>query len=277
MRTLNPTSRAFNTVADVGDVSPQRPQITNTAEIGYKGFIANRLSLGVDFYYSRIEDFISPLFVATPSVFLERNSLAAYLVSQGFPPATAAQIAAGVAGIDGNPAVTGIPLGTVTPVSTVGDPYDIFVTYRNFGTVDLWGSDLGATFVATDQLSFTGTYSFVNKNLFKNLDNVADIALNAPINKATLSAKYYDERSGWAGEVRGRYVDLFPMISGVYVGTVAAYTLCDVSVSYALPFQRTVEVSVAASNVFDNRHQEFVGAPELGRLVVGRIRWNLGG
>ena len=275
MRTLNPTSRSFSTVADVGDVSPQRPQINNTAEVGYKGFIANRLSLGIDLYYSRIEDFISPLFVATPSVFLERASLAAYLVTQGFTPAQAAALAAAVAGIDNNAAVTGIPLGTVTPISTVGDPYDIFVTYRNFGTVDLWGSDLGATFVATDQLSFTATYSFVNKNLFKNLDNVADIALNAPMNKATLSAKYFDERSGWIAEVRGRYVDLFPMISGVYVGTVAAYTLCDVSVSYALPFQRAFEVSLSASNVFDNLHREFVGAPELGRLVVGRVRWNL--
>jgi hypothetical protein len=122
-----------------------------------------------------------------------------------------------IAGISGNPNVTGIPLGTVTPVPTVGDPYDIFLTYRNFGTVDLWGSDLGATFLATDRLSFTATYSFVNENLFRNQGGIADIALNAPMNKATLSANYRDPRAGLSAELRGRYVDRFPMNSGVYV------------------------------------------------------------
>ncbi|HKQ56651.1 MAG TPA: TonB-dependent receptor [Candidatus Eisenbacteria bacterium] len=272
MRTLNPSTRAFSTVSDVSDVPEQRPQITNTSEVGYKGFFAERLSLGIDVYYSRIEHFVSPLFVATPSVFLDRATLTAYLVSQGFAPAQAAALAAGIAGVDGNAALPGIPLGTVTPIHTVGDPYDIFVTYRNFGTVDLWGADFGATFAVTDQLSFTGTYSFVNRNLFRNLDNVADIALNAPMNKATLAANYRNARTGLAVELRGRYVDMFPMISGVYVGTVDSFALMDVNVAYELPWVHATEVALSASNLFDDRHREFVGAPEIGRLVLGRIR-----
>lgn len=271
-RALNPTTRAFDTVADVADVDPLKSQINNTAEIGYKGFIANRLSLGLDLYYSRIEDFVSPLLVPTPSVFLERTTLAAYLVSQGFTPQQAAQIAAGISGIDGNPGVTGIPLGTVTPIRTVGDPYDIFLTYRNFGTVDLWGADLGATFLVSDQLSFTGTYSIVDRNLFRNQDGIADIALNAPMNKATLSGNYLNPRSGLAVELRGRYVDRFPMNSGVFVGVVDSYALVDANISYALPFSRTTEVALAGANLFDERHQELVGAPELGRVVFARIR-----
>jgi len=168
--------------------------------------------------------------------------------------------------------VTGIPLGTVTPVNTVGDPYDIFLTYRNFGTVDLWGADLGATFLVTDQLSFTGTYSVVDRNLFRNQDGIADIALNAPMNKATLSANYRNPRLGLAVEVRGRYVDRFPMNSGVFVGVVDSYTLLDANVTYAMPFSPTTEVSLAGTNVLDERHAEFVGAPELGRLVFVRVR-----
>ncbi|TMQ74041.1 MAG: TonB-dependent receptor [Candidatus Eisenbacteria bacterium] len=271
MRSLNATTRAFDDVSDVADFAPLRPQIDNTVETGYKGLIANRLSLGLDLYYSRVENFTSPLLVATPSVFLDRASLEAYL-SNYMSPVQAAQIAAAVSGIAGNPAATGIPLGTVTPVNTVGDPYDIFFTYRNFGTVDLWGADLGATFLATDQLSFTGTYSFVNRNLYRKRDGVADIALNAPMNKATLSANYRNARMGLAVELRGRYVDHFPMSSGVYVGAVASYALMDVNVSYALPFARRTEVALAGTNVFDDRHRELVGAPELGRLVLVRVR-----
>jgi iron complex outermembrane receptor protein len=274
MRALNPTTRAFNTVADVRDVDPMKPQINNTAEVGYKGFLANKLSLGVDLYYSRIEDFVSPIQVPTPNVFLDRASLTAYLISQGFTPVQAATIAAGVAGIDGNPSVTGIPLGTVTPVNTVGDPYDVFLTYRNFGTVDLWGADLGATFFVTDEWSFTGTYSFVNKNLFKNQDGIADIALNSPMNKATLAANYRDARAGLSAEVRGRYVDQFPMNSGVFVGTVENYMLMDANCTYALAFAPGLDASLTATNVFNHPHREFVGAPDLGRMVMLRVRKN---
>ena len=275
LRVLNPTTRAFDRVSDVADVDPLRSQVNNTAEIGYKGFIANRLSLGLDVYYSRIEDFVSPLLVPTPNVFLDRATLAAYLVTQGFTPQQAAQLAAGIAGIDGNPAVTGIPLGTVTPVKTVGDPYDVFLTYRNFGNVNLWGGDLGAMLLLSDQLSVTATYSIVNRNLFRNQDGIADIALNAPMNKATLAANYRNPRTGLTAEVRGRYVDGFPMNSGVYSGVVDAYALMDATITWALPFSRSTELALAGTNILDDRHQELVGAPELGRLVVVRLRLSL--
>ena len=278
MRALNPTTRAFNTVSDVTNVDPMSPQINNTAEIGYKGFIANRLSLGVDVYYSRIEDFVSPLLVPTPNAFLEFNSLVAYLMTpaggnKSQPEAIG--LATLICGLDGSSTNRGIPLGTVTPISTVGDPYDIFLTYRNFGTVDLSGADLGATFLLSDQLSFTGTYSVVNKNLFKNQDGIADIALNSPINKATLAANYRSLRKGLAVELRGRYVDRFPMNSGVWVGDVRSYALLDANMTYALSFSRGTDVSLAATNLFDDRHREFVGAPELGRLLLVRVRKSL--
>jgi len=272
MRVLNPTTSSFYTVPDVTDVDPIRSQINNTVEIGYKGFIANRLSLGVDTYYSRIEDFVSPLLVPTPNVFLDRATLTAYLISQGFPAPQAAAIAAGVGGLDNNPNVTGIPLGTVTPINTVGDPYDVFLTYRNFGNVDIWGTDFGATFLVNDQFSVTGTYSFVNRNLFRNQDGISDIALNAPMNKATLAANYRDARRGLFAELRGRYVDAFPMNSGVYVGQVGHYTLMDANVTYAFPFTRGTDLSLTATNLLDDQHQEFVGAPEIGRLVLLRVR-----
>ncbi|MGH7731524.1 MAG: TonB-dependent receptor [Candidatus Eiseniibacteriota bacterium] len=263
MRALNPTTGGFDLVSDVADVAPIKPQLNNTAEIGYKGFIANRLSLGVDLYYSRVEDFVSPLLVPTPSVFLNPAMLAGWLATHGVPPESLAFYTT---------AVARIPLATVTPINTVGDPYDIFLTYRNFGNVDLWGADLGATFLVNDQLSVTGTYSIVDRNLFRNQDGIADIALNAPMNKATLAANYRNPRRGLAAELRGRYVDRFPMNSGVFVGVVDSYAVFDANVTYSLPFSRGTDVSLAGTNLFDERHQEFVGAPEIGRLVFLRVR-----
>jgi iron complex outermembrane receptor protein len=273
MRSINPTTRAFDSVADVADVDPLRPQITNTFEIGYKGFFADRFRFGLDLYYSQIENFISPALVVTPNAFLDRATLFAYLLSQmPSDPLRAAALAAAIAGVDGDPRFTGIPLGTVTPIRTVGDPYDVFLSYRNFGEVHLWGSDLGFTVVANDQLSFTATYSFVNRNFIEDMDGIADLALNAPRNKASLAANYRDDRAGLATELRGRWVEAFPVNSGVYIGRVDSYMLMDATVTYALPVSRGTELALAATNLFDNRHREFVGAPEIGRMVFFRVR-----
>ena len=44
----------------------------------------------------------------------------------------------------------------------------------------------------------------------------------------------------------------------------------------AAPMRRTfhapTEVALAGTNLFDERHAEFVGAPELGRMVFAKIR-----
>jgi outer membrane receptor for ferrienterochelin and colicins len=271
MRSLNPTTRSFERVQDVADVDALRPQVTNSFEIGYKGFFANRARVGIDLYHSRIENFLSPILVATPNVFLERNALADYL-DDYMSRAQAVTLAAAIAGVDGSATFTGIPLATVTPVNTVGDPYDIFLTYRNFGQVNLWGMDFGVTLIASDQLSFTATYSFVDRNFFRNLDGIADLSLNSPKHKGSLSGTYRNDRTGWAAEIRGRYVDAFPVNSGVYIGDIESYGLADADASYTLPFARSTVVSLSATNLLDDRHREFIGAPEIGRLVLFRVR-----
>ena len=63
-----------------------------------------------------------------------------------------------------------------------------------------------------------------------------------------------------------------PVSSGVYVGTVEAYTVIDALAGYRLPFARRVTVTVSALNLLDNDHIEFVGAPPIGLLVMGSVR-----
>jgi iron complex outermembrane receptor protein len=91
---------------------------------------------------------------------------------------------------------------------------------------------------------------------------------------------------GLSAELRGRWVEGFPVASGVYVGRVKSYTVFDAQISYALPISRSTEVTLSAINlltfhenlagervsVFSGRHQEIVGAPEVGRLLMLRLR-----
>ncbi len=44
------------------------------------------------------------------------------------------------------------------------------------------------------------------------------------------------------------------------------------NITYALPFSRSTQVTLSALNILDDRHLEMIGAPQLGRLVLLRVR-----
>lgn len=73
-------------------------------------------------------------------------------------------------------------------------------------------------------------------------------------------------------DLRGRAVSGFPVQSGVQVGRVEAYLIVDSGVSCVVSRNPALTLSLTASNLLDNRHQEFVGAPAIGRLVLVRLR-----
>ena len=82
LRSLDPETGTFIDVDDVNDVNPLKPTITQTYEIGYKGIVMNKLAFSADVYHSRINDFVGPLVVETPNVFLDAGTLAASLGEQ---------------------------------------------------------------------------------------------------------------------------------------------------------------------------------------------------
>ena len=282
LRVLDIMDRSFNTVApaDIRDIAPLREQSTNTVELGYKGVLGGRVRLAADVYWEQKHNFIGPLLVETPNVFLEAGrvgepgTLATYL-AQFLPLEQAQVLAIGIGGISGSALAPGIPVGTVAPESGLTGGPDLVVTYRNFGTLDRWGADLAAEALLSDRVTLSATYSWTNKDLFprSELGGFSDIALNAPENKGSLGLRYQNERTGLSGELRGRYVAGFPMNSGVYIGDVDEYTLADVVVAYRVPRVEGVILSLSAQNVFNDRHREFVGAPVLGRLVMAQAQY----
>jgi iron complex outermembrane receptor protein len=291
---LNPTTRQLNVpVLDVADVPQTSPMITNTVEGGWKGLIGDRLLVGVDVYYSHVEDFIGPLLVETPNAFMDVSDLEVYLGGLGLPIDEATtQLLAGALGA--------VPVGIVTPeepgvndtlTTPLGgaDANSIILAYRNFPNFDLWGGDIGATFIATDWLSFMGSYSYVSENFFtaEELGTTTDLALNSPKNKASLGATYRSERLGLVVEARGRYVESFPVKTGVYISTDAVdrnrdnctsttcledFKLLDLNFSYALPMSRSTVLSLTGTNILNEKHIQMIGAPELASVWLLRVQ-----
>ncbi|MCY3611024.1 MAG: TonB-dependent receptor [Gemmatimonadetes bacterium] len=252
------------------------PTINNTYEVGYKGMIGNRVLLSVDAYFSRVQNFIGPLQIITPNVFLDPASAGAFIVHRLTPLIRAGRItresALGIAEL-----LASAPLGTVVPDQS--ESADLIVTYRNFGEVDFWGTDLAAQILASDRLRINANYSFQSDECFDfNEDGLCtssdDIALNAPNHKGSVGFTFDDRAAGFSFGGRLRMTTAFPMNSGVYRGDVDGYGILDVQIGYRLPFQPDTQVSLTANNVLNNLHQEFVGAPEIGRMLLARVRYD---
>lgn len=285
------TSDLQNSVTDVAKV---KPTITETFEVGYKGIIDDKLVLAADVYRSEKRDFVGPLRIETPNVFLDPASLTTAFgtaVAQNLANPDNAAVAQAVAALDapsfggnGNGSVVDeltsafvsnaaqIPFGTITPDEAV-DPTAVMLTYRNFGKVTYYGADLSFAYYANESLTLSGNYSYVSEDLFRNLDGIADIALNAPKHKGNVAVKYAFPNTGFNLEGSVRYRDGFPMDSGVYVGPVKSYTVFDAHAAYELPMDGAAKITFHAdvSNLANKKYRAFIGAPEIGRLVSGGI------
>lgn len=102
-----------------------------------------------------------------------------------------------------------------------------------------------------------------------------DVSLNAPRRKGSLGVRYRDAAHDFTAEVQGRFIEGFPMNTGVFIGRVPGYGLVDANVEVAVPWVAGASVSLTAYNVLNRVHREFVGAPEIGRLVLARLTYQL--
>ena len=297
MRTLNlekvkaEDPSPFDLAVSVTDVPRSRATITQTYELGYKGVVGGKLVVAADVYRTRTEDFGGPLRVETPNVFLDPDSLVAALgpaitqaLADNDPQAQAlAALDDPAMGGNGNGVVVDelvamfangaarIPFGTVSPQEAY-DPIGVLMTYRNFNEdVVVNGLDLSLGYYPNNTWSFTGSYSFVDDNFFENLGGVGDIALNSPKHKFKLGATYKVPDVNLKLGGRLRYNGSFPMQSGVFEGEVDSYTVLDLNLVYKLPLQPDLKLRVDAGNILNNEHREFVGAPEVGRLVFAQL------
>ena len=290
---LDTGTGAFNPAdpSSVRDIDPMRPSITETFEVGYKGVVGNKLVLTADLYRNKIHDFISSIHIVTPNVFLDPGPLASALGSgiaqqMALPEnAQLAQIAAALddpaLGLGGNgngspvDELTGIfvstaamiPFGTVT-AEEASDPNAVMLTYRNFGEVSYYGTDIGFTFFPSPVWNLSGSYSYINTNLFEKVDGIDDIPLNAPRHKLSLAIGLKPSGTPLTVGARMRYRGDFDMADGVYAGPVDSHSVVDLNASYAFS---NVTFSVEASNLLNKEYQAFVGAPMIGRLVMAGL------
>lgn len=266
------------------DISKLRQTNTQTIELGYQGKLTDKLRVSLDVYQSIVTDFVSPLKVVTPNVFLDAATVAAYikpllkgaLQGQGLPEAQAEAAATQYSALIGG-AYAQVPVGTASPNET---PHkgDVLLAYRNYGELSYFGSDAAFTYELSPSWSLSGSASWISQNVFAGEDLGADagsdtIALNAPQYKSSLGLMHRNADIGLNVGLQWRWVDAFRMNSGVYVGDVDAYNMVDLMVQYAIPSVDGLSLNISATNILDHRVQQFIGAAEIGRMVQGRLTY----
>ena len=252
------------TASDVVDVAPLRRTITNALEVGWKGLLGTRVALSADLYASRVHDQTGSLYVATPNAFYDPATLGAYLANY-VSPSDAAKATA---------AIASVPMGTISPNETT-HPTDLLILTRQGGTYTLVGVDVGAEAPLTRWLDGRAGLSWLNRDSMAVAGLGSDLVLSVPRHKAYLGASIHDAAGTHRIGLEARWVDAFPVHTGVYVGRVSTYTVLDARAGLAVPFMPRTSALVEVSNLLDHRHQEFVGAPAIGRLLVVRLRTTL--
>jgi outer membrane receptor for ferrienterochelin and colicins len=274
------TSRATTT--------PIRPEEIQTFETGFKGRINSKLSVDLNVYYSRSQNFLSPAISVGGRVLSIGNSR-----------------------ID--PAGLLIP-GTVDNAGILSAAS--FSTYFNYGKVAAYGTDIGLTYFISKKVYAGVKYSWFGSDITKNNNRndanrdgyVAEDerSLNAPHNKLTAIVNIdqilkkrmfinlavrivqaYDLYSG--NQIATRqgegsrgivYGGINPLnmqpryyLKNFNWGGLGGFTSVDISTGYKL--NEKMQVNAGINNLFDVTQREFVASPSIGRLFNIELKMNI--
>lgn len=291
-------------VTDLTDIGPLQQTTVSSYEVGYKGVFNDKVLFTVDAYYNQAQNFIGPLLVESPLVYVPtlaqdltaaiaqgisgNATLMGQLGALGLPAANVAGLLVSLA--SGGLPDASTPIGIVEAVENASDEAlwpELMLSYRNFGQVEYYGVDAAVEVLLNDQISVFGNVSWVSDDFFDNeeLDEAGtdlSLALNAPTFKYKVGATY---RTGAiSANVAFRSVNDFAIASGPYasdnpatseIERLPGYSLLDVGVGYDLSNMVSgLRVDLAVNNALDNMHREFIGAPMMGRMASLRLTAN---
>ena len=264
------------TLSDGTEIPKLEVETIQTLEAGYKGILGNRkLFLDVNGYYNFSENFLSPLVsIATNGRTVTKRG--------------------------------DTPMSQVIP-GTAATGATVVLTYLNFGKVNTYGFDFGASYYLSNNVSLSLNYSFFDFELdradLKNDGNKNgkvdenDLAINTPKHKGSLALNL--SQSKCFGSVFLRWVDEYDFFSGINVaaktnrslivggdpvvegrrvgrdfneGPLGGFVNVDLGGGYRLNQNLTVAAQV--SNVFDSEVREFVASPSIGRLISTELKFN---
>lgn len=254
-------------------------------EIGYKGMIDSKWVLSADLYYSRRKNILSaplpispflvypaagPDLASTVITYANPDVLATY----GFTPESLASIySTSIEGFtldeNGEPTALGILSSDNSPTN-VGT-YDF--AYLNFDKLEYWGLDLGVEYFLNNDFSIFANLTWLSRNYWEELtlndsNLTAPFSLNVPDKRFKLGLNFYPE-NGFFYNAALRITSDWESVNGInFSGPVDGYFVVDAGVGYKFD---NLQLSISATNLFNEKYRAIYGAPDIRRLVLAKV------
>jgi iron complex outermembrane receptor protein len=259
-----PNGTLFTTSAAVPVLARGNPNLDvekeTSYEVGYKGQIGRRLFVTVDGYFNRLTDFVTDLL---PRV---NPQYGAWTAPAQVPAAYRTLLEGAVQAqlLAAGEALAAEALTRLQDGSTA-----IVVSYGNSGKVDERGVELGATVAVTNEIQFSGNYSFFDFDVDTTQTVAGDqIIPNTPKHKGGAQASYHGAQ-GLDISVGARFVDSYPWYTGVFNGYVPSIQTVDASVGYRL--NNYVRLTLMGTNILDQKRYQLYGGSIIERRVLGGV------
>jgi outer membrane receptor protein involved in Fe transport len=212
------------------NLAPIKPEHLTSFEFGYRSEISNRLLIDLTGYYGIYTNFIGFTRVVSP---YDATHTA------------------------GNPA-DNIIAGYYQPLQTwVNSP----------GAVPSWGADASISYYAgrgiTPYINYT--YADLNDNNISNNQLTVLSGFNTPRHKINIGLNARKVWKGLGFSANWKWLTAYQWESPFANGIVPSYHTLDLQIYYEVPSAYST-FRIGGSNVYNNRHIEAVGSPEIGAL-----------
>ena len=265
-------------------------------EIGYKGIIGNKLSIGLDFYTLWRNGGIE--FGQVGNVYALQNyeEIASALgagVAADLLPLYGPQIAQFVGGafaLGGQGLIDTVLAGNPNSFSALGAeessaaPQGDGIThiaygYRNFDAPrDHWGIDLALDYYVNEGLNLFFNSSWVSQNEWiageSNDDNLgSDTYLEKPKIQYNIGFNYFPSASKFNMSAKFHHKDSFFSNNAISFGSTDEQNLVDINLGYK--FSQKLRFDLSGTNIFNQEYQVYRNFPVIGRRILGKITFDL--
>jgi len=286
----------------VQDNDPLKVTKETTYELGYSGFIKDKLKISLDIYNRRIVGGVNFTALAPIYSLLGADSgaglatevgaaLTNHLTGLGLDQATAEATAAGIAAAYG-----GAGAAFDDPMTGAGRLYGIFGAAEsgtgivplddnvvhiaaggrvNSDEIAYTGIDFGAQYYLTNDLIGYFNYSWLSQTQWvPEEDDVANpFNLNTPDNKFRLGLQYVPAE-GFSGSIAFQHTPSYNATFGLYSGDTDEQNLVDLSLGYA--FGNGLKLGFNVNNLFNSEYRFSPAMPKIGRMAVGKVTYTFG-
>ena len=243
-------------------------------EIGYKGTLSERVFVGLDFYLSRLNNFVSDLLPGVnpdypvyalddeTNVPADLAALDARLANLGVPADDPTREA--IATLQLQYGGLNAALGNLLAVAPTGEK-QAAVSYGNSGRVEERGFEFSIGYLISDEVRVSGSYSFFDFEILESDIPAEQLLPNTPKHKASVAFDYVG-RWGLDANLTARFVDSFEWTAGVFAGQIPASQMINMALGYQL--NPTIRLTAAATNVLDQRRFQVYGGSVIGRRLL---------